>query len=809
MAFAKPCGILPADFVQRPDVRVRSTFRLAPLALCIALSLSAQARAQDMEDMPVEFELCPIVDAVPMFENVPEQSGIFMGDRAAAPTDIEGDMLSGTSAAPQFSGNVALRRGDQFLGADKLTYDSELQKYIAEGNIRYQDSTMRLTAERAEGNQAQDQHRIEDLRYQLVSRRGNGESDVIELHGAQGVLHGSTYSTCDPSDRHWELRARRIDVDSAEGFATAHGATLRIGKVPVLYMPWFMFPIDERRRTGLLFPSISNSERNGFDYKQPIYLNLAPNYDMTLYPRIMTDRGTLLGTEFRYVSDKGMGTISGAYMPSDDLRDDEPGFGSRGHFAFNGYQNLSRHWQARANLIHISDPRYFEDFNSSIQGIAVYSAHSVAGLYGRGRTWTASLSADAYQLADYTLSETTLPFDRLPRAYATWGWRELNWLEAGVEAEAVRFEKDAAVRVRVPGTTTTTFERAGGSRLVVKPYVTMPLRGAFWFVQPTFAWRYNTYQVDADLARSTRTARSPSLSVPISSVDMGLFFDRATTLDGESYLQTLEPRMYYLNVPYRDQTDQPVFDTGELTFSWGQMFRDNRFSGADRQADANQLTLALTSRLLRERDGKERLSASIGQIRYFDDSLVTLPNKPPIEQGRSAWVADATWAPTDRWNFGASYQWNPTEREKDLVSVRGRYLLPDDGIVNLSYRFRRDVSEQADFSFLYPINPTWSVVGRHYYSILDSKPLEQILGVQWDSCCIAVRLVGRRYVQNREGDLSRGFMLEIELKGLGSAGQDTRKTLRRAILGYNRGDLYLVPPETATGQPPEDPDPTP
>ena len=172
MAFAKPCGILPADFVQRPDVRVRSTFRLAPLALCIALSLSAQARAQDMEDMPVEFELCPIVDAVPMFENVPEQSGIFMGDRAAAPTDIEGDMLSGTDVAPQFSGNVALRRGDQFLGADKLTYDSELQKYIAEGNIRYQDSTMRLTAARAEGNQAEDRHRIEDLRYQLVSRRG-------------------------------------------------------------------------------------------------------------------------------------------------------------------------------------------------------------------------------------------------------------------------------------------------------------------------------------------------------------------------------------------------------------------------------------------------------------------------------------------------------------------------------------------------------------------------------------------------------------------------------------------------------------
>jgi len=811
LPFAEPSGILPADFVQRPDVRVRSTLRLTPLALCIGLSLGAQAWAQDMpqqEDMADDFSLCPIVDAVPVFENVPEKSGIFMGDRSAAPTDIEGDSLAGTDVAPEFEGNVALRRGDQYLGADKLTYDSTVQRYVAEGNIRYQDAAMRLTAERAEGNQAADQHRIEDLKYQLVSRRGNGESDMIELHGAQGVLHGSTYSTCDPTDRHWELRARRIDVDSAEGMATAHSAVLRIGKVPVLYVPWFMFPIDERRRTGLLFPSIANSERNGFDYKQPIYLNLAPNYDMTLYPRVMTNRGTILGVEARYLGNRGQGTLSGAYMPSDDLRDDEPGFGARGHGAFNGFYNVNRHWQARANLIHISDPRYFEDFNNSIQGIAVYSAQSGAGLYGRGRTWTASFSADRYQLADYTLTENTLPFNRLPRAYATWEYRDLRWIEVGLETEAVRFQKDAAVPVVVPGQPLT-FDSGGGTRFVAKPYISMPLKGDSWFVTPTFAYRYAKYQVDEDLARVTRTARSPSHTIPISSVDAGLYFDRATTLDGMSYLQTLEPRLYYLYVPYHDQSDQPVFDTGTLTFSWGQMFRDNRFSGPDRQADANQLTLALTTRLLRERDGKERLSASIGQIRYFDDSLVSLPGQRPIEQGRSAWVMDASWAPTDRWSFGASYQWNPTEREKDLVSVRGRYLMPDDGIVNLSYRFRRNVSEQADFSFLYPINPTWSVVGRHYYSILDSKPLEQILGFQWDSCCIAVRLVGRRYVQNREGDLSRGIMLEIELKGLGSAGQDTRKTLRRAILGYNRGDLYLVPPETATGQPPEDPDPTP
>jgi LPS-assembly protein len=245
----------------------------------------------------------------------------------------------------------------------------------------------------------------------------------------------------------------------------------------------------------------------------------------------------------------------------------------------------------------------------------------------------------------------------------------------------------------------------------------------------------------------------------------------------------------------------PLFDTQPLTFSWGQLFRDNRYSGADRQADANQLTLAVSTRMIRQADGHERFSASLGQIRYFDESRVRIPGEPITEKGRSAWVADANYAPTDRWTIGASYQWDPKFNRTDLASVRARYMLPDDGLFNIAYRYRRGLIEQTDISFLYPINASWSIVGRHYYSLYDNKALETLAGVQWDSCCVAVRLVGRRYVHNRAGDLSNAIMFEIELKGLGSAGQDTRRTLRRAILGYNRDDLYLVPPQTATGQP--------
>ncbi|QIL21333.1 LPS assembly protein LptD [Thermomonas sp. HDW16] len=784
---------------------MRPALRLLPLPLCIAFSL--QARAAD--DMPLNWGLCPVQDVVKPFaeaQAVPEGLKI---DNTQEATDIEGDALSGTEDNPVFNGNVTLRRGNQFMGADELTYDKQQEHYTAEGSIRYQGAGLRMTAARAEGDQAKDVHTIHDLDYQLLSQRGNGGADSVTLSGNIGSLRGATYSTCPPESRHWELRARRIDVDTEDGMAVAHGATLRVGKVPVIYLPWFMFPTDERRRTGLLFPSISNSSRNGFDWRQPIYLNLAPNYDVTLSPRLMTERGVQLGAQFRYLVEGGTGTVEGTYMPNDKLRDRD-----RSLFHYGAFQNLGANWQARANLNWISDTRYYEDFNNSLDGLSQFTAHSEVGVYGRGYGWDAGFSADHWQLADFTLTENILPYNRMPRAYVHWE-RSLGLrFVGGVDAEAVRFQHSVY---------------DAGSRLDVKPWISLPLEGDSWFLRPIAAFRHTSYQLDGGLADSIARSRAvvaeealgrfwttdtvptsvwqpllqrkPISSTPVLSLDAGVYFDRDTRVKGKDYLQTIEPRLYYLRVPYTNQDDMPLFDTQPLTFGWGQLFRDNRYSGADRQADANQLTLAVSTRMIRQSDGRERFSASLGQIRYFDESRVRIPGEPITEKGRSAWVADANYAPTDRWTFGASYQWDPKANKTDLASVRARYLLPDDGVFNLGYRYRRQVLEQADISFLYPISPSWSVVGRYYYSMFDNKALETLAGFQWDSCCVAVRLVGRRYVHNRAGDLSNAIMFEIELKGLGSAGQDTRRALRRAILGYNRDDLYLVPPQTATGQP--------
>ena len=737
----------------------------------------------------------------------PKAPKLTQQERTELPTNISGDQVSGVEGSDTtVTGHVALTRGDQFLGTDSLTSNSTTGNYVASGSVRYQDSGIRLVAANANGNLDQDTHRLEDVRYQLISRRGNGGAESAEMHGSEGVLNGSTYSTCPPDQRLWELRAKQIDIDTDSGMGVAHDATLRVGKVPVLYVPWFTFPIDNRRRTGLLYPTIGSSSRNGFDWRQPIYFNLAPNYDLTLTPRFMSQRGLQLGTEFRYLLPRGRGNLQFTYLPSDKLtdreRDEEIADGipkdnrraeTRGMFRFNGTQSLSDHWQARSSLAWISDPRYLEDSSNNINGLTSFRLKSTVGLYGNGRYWQAGISADRPILADYTLKERSLPFGRLPRLYLDWERPFGNHLTTGVDAELVRFQHNVSD------------ERPGGTRFDLKPYVSMPFEGNSWFATPMLAWRYTGYHLEDALAAKLGGNTSPSRSLPIASFDAGMYFDRDTTVRGHGFIQTLEPRIYYLYAPYRDQSDLPLFDTRAMTFSWGSLFRDNRFTGADRQINANQLTLAVSSRFLRQSDGFEKFVVNLGQIRYFDPPKVSTSSTIPTPRVQSRWVTDATYAINDRWSMNGSYQWDPEDKRQYLASFNTRYLVGDDGVVNLGYRYRRNVLEQADVSFLYPISASWSLVGRYYYSFYGNKAtgnqpglLEGIAGVQWDSCCLAVRVVGRRYLRNRTGEMNNAIQFEVELKGLGSAGADTRSRLRRAILGYDRDDLYLIPPASVS-----------
>lgn len=794
------------------------------LAFCLLLLFGIagcpwSARA---DDKPLSWRNCPAPQPLPGFDHVQaDTKPPDLATRQHLPTNVEGDRLSGTSTNPLYQGNVALTRGDQFLGADSLRIDTQTGNYIAQGHVRYQDASLRATADKAEGNQDSDTHQIFNIRYQLVNRRGNGRAKSIDIQGQIGRMYRSSYTTCDPTHPIWEVRAPRIEVDHAGGFGTAHRAVLDIASHPVMYLPWFKFPIDDRRRSGLLYPQLGFSSRNHFDYTQPIYLNLADNYDATLYPRWMSRRGGMLDTEFRYLYSNGRGIARASYMPDDRLR---PQQHQRSRAQYSGYHSLNDYWQARAAINWISDTRYLQDFSNALQGMSsATSLYNVIGIYRVGDTFDASVMVDRWQLSDPSLDETALAYNREPRFVFDWDQPALGPFEMGLHSEAVRFShRDSYAVIKENNdyyrTNVRNRDYHTGSRLDLKPFVSLPLASAAWYLKPMLAWRYTRYQLSSGLANSLAAQRRPTRSQAIVSVDAGTYFDRDTTVFGQPYLNTLEPRLFYLYVPYRDQTHLPVFDTRAFTFSWGQLFRDSRYSSADRQNDANQLTMAATSRWMRERDGQERLAISAGQILYFHDSKVTLDPTTralsTIEQtrGKSAWVADVSANVNDRWTFGTTYQWNPHFRREDLASVRTRYLIGDDGVINLAYRYRRstdsglDQIKQIDASAFMPVSPHWSLVGRYYYSLLDRKPLEILGGAQWDSCCLAVRTLVRRYVRNRIGEQTLAFQLEIILKGLSSVGQDNDRILRQSILGYYRDDLYLVPPN-ATSPRPEDTDP--
>ncbi|GGA86361.1 LPS-assembly protein LptD [Arenimonas soli] len=735
----------------------RPALRLLPICLAMACA----ARAQD--PAPPAWEFCPDTGTLPLYRPLPAE-----GEAPAnPPTDVSALHLDvSEQEVTVLTGEVELQRGDQWLGTEKLTYDHGKETFRTGGPARYQDRGLRLRAAGVQGDQRSDVVQLQDVEYQFNTQAGNGRADSIELRGEEGTLTGASYSTCPPARRQWEFRASRIDVDQAEGIGTARNATLRVGGVPLLWLPWVRFPIDDRRRTGLLSPTIGHDDRNGFEYEQPIYLNLAPNYDATLSPRWLSDRGLMLGAQFRYLGRRdARGELEGTWLPDDDLTGND-----RGVLHWRHFDRLGRHWSLRANINHVSDDDYFTDFGDSLPNSTITLLESSLGLFGRGRGWDASLQVQRWQIANPLLPDSATPYRRLPEARLQWSRPFARWIEAGVDAEAVRFDSEF---------------RDGGNRLDLTPWVELPFGGAAWFATPRLAWRYTAYSLDRSLVPPGGDD-NPDRSLPVMSLDMGAFFEREFTFGDGNYLQTLEPRLYYLNVPYRDQDDLPLFDARPLTFSWPGLFRDNRFAGADRVGDADQVTVAVTSRVLDAGDGRELLSVGLGRIHYFEPPRVDFRRGSLPPEDGSSWVAEASLSPSSRWSLGLAHQWDPDGKRTELSAVRGQWRFGERGLVNAAYRYRADLIEQTDLSFVLPVHDQWTLLGRWNYSLRDRQSLEALAGVEWKSCCVAVRVLGRRYLREFSDEQSTGIYLEIELNGVGSFGRNTGRLLDDAILDYSR-----------------------
>ncbi|HET9484884.1 MAG TPA: LPS assembly protein LptD [Xanthomonadales bacterium] len=680
-------------------------------------------------------------------------------DRETAPTEFSAASLLVTEKSKyRLEGDVEATRADQRLAADTLFYDETAARIEAVGDVQYQDQTLLMGADKAVSEIDANRTVVEGVRYQLLAARGNGTAERAELVDDETThLERVMFTTCDPGDADWQLLARSIELDHAKGEGVARGMRLRFKNVTVFALPYATFPINDQRKTGFLYPKIGGASNSGFDFGVPYYINIAPNYDATLVPRIISDRGVMLGGEFRYLEPNHRGEVAFTYLPDDDRNDRD-----RHSFRIDHASVFSPNFYALVDINEVSDDRYFEDFGDSLAATATSLLPSSAYLLGRGTWWTLAFGADDYEVTDPRLAPGSEPYRRLPRFVADAEYRFTDYIAAGLESELVRFDKDDAI---------------DGSRVDLFPYVAFPVERSGWYVRPQLGVRYTSYEID-------NIPDSPTRSTAIASLDAGLFFDRPANLFGRDVRQTLEPRLYYLYVPFEDQTDIPIFDTQEYTFSFAQLFRPNRFSGADRQMDANQVTVALTSRLIDDAAGQELLRASIGQIRYFDEQEVQLPGVPPTDFSRSAWAGELDVRLADDWNVAVSHQYDPEDHETDLSAIRVQRRFGERSVANLAYRFRRDVLEQLDASAAFPITERLRLVARWNYSLRDHNTLEAFGGIEFESCCYAIRVLGRHYVRNVEGDRNNGIYAELEFKGLGAIGRKTGDFLQRAILGY-------------------------
>jgi LPS-assembly protein len=742
--------------------------------------------------------------------------------REGAATDIDAAHVSSTDDKHyKLEGNVDIRRGDQRVTADEATFDQEKNHAEASGHVHYQDSKLLIAGDKAVSDLDQSKSRIEPAKYQLIESRGNGDATLVEtLDKQRSHLTDATYSTCELGSNAWRIGASEIWLDQETGVGRARNMTVRVKDVPVLYLPYARFPIDDRRQSGFLYPNIGGSNAGGLDLALPYYLNLAPNYDATLEPRLVGHRGLMLGGEFRYLEPTFKGQLSGTWLPSDRDHGDD----TRGCYHLEHTQTFSPNFYFQANIQRASDTRYFEDFGNSLASAATSLLPAMAYLYGRGPWWNLSFGADKIQVTDPLLPATAEPYHRMPR-FTLEADHELgvDWLHAGIKTELVRFDKGdtlltlqtfGAQQLLAQGATLQTLrlESLRGNRYDVYPYLALPFETTGYFIRPEIGVRSTRY--DLDIPYTPQFAGNtflqcivcddhPSRTTPIASLDAGMFFERDTSWFGRAFTQTLEPRIYYLRVPYRNQDDLPLFDTQELTFGFADLFRSNRFSGADRQINANQLTLAVTTRLVEDADGSERARLSVGQIRYFDEPRVStaLPAGPDPdlceqlggldcpsrdERHESAFVGELDVKLSDKWNATFEQQYDPHLSHTDFSGVRLQHFFARDGVVNASYRYRRDLLEQVDLSAAVPISDAWKLVGRYDYSLRDSRLLEAFGGFEYDSCCYAARLVVRRYLRNAEGDSTNAIYFEIELKGLGGFGRASEQFLRRAILGYSQ-----------------------
>ena len=707
--------------------------------------------------------------------------------------------IIGVDGNATLQGNVEVTQGEREIRANEVEYNGNQRSIQSNGHIDYADPLVHVAG--AGGSySATDGAAFHSADFTLIQRAARGTAQQMQLT-PQGVLdlQGVMFTTCPAKDNSWQLQAREITLDTRSKIGTGRNARIDFMGVPVLYLPWVSFPLSSDRKSGFLFPGIGNTSDGGVQVSVPYYWNIAPNADFTFEPTAYTKRGIDLGGETRFLSEDQHAEIDWNYLPYDRNFGDP-----RSRLRVNEVAELPADVRLTVRAENVSDTHYFEDFAQGPEGASTAFLNRSAALTYRTEHWRVEAEAQQYQTIDVVnLVSTQRPYARLPRVVvdADYSTGSAVMLRYGFDSEVVNFHR------------TIDGPDNDGWRGDLMPRVALDATGPGYFVRPAFAYRLTQYELDS-LALG-QTQRAPSRALPIASFDAGLQFEKFTGSHHRHKL-TLEPRLLYLYVPYRDQDQLPVFDTAVPDLNTIELFRTNRYVGADRVSDANQIAAGLTSRVLDAGDGRQFLALTVGQAYYFKTPRVTLPFEAPTAGKRSDFVMQLSVTAFQNWSADIGLQWDPENQRSERTLMNLQYKPADNKVINLAYRYERFQSidqppapayqqgfDQIELSGAWPIRRNLDIFVRDVYALRDytrlgqtpASPvvethgeLERFVGFQYRSCCWRVRIGGRRFVNNHDGSQETGIWAQLELTGLASVGSASDASLSDEIRGYRPPD---------------------
>lgn len=625
-----------------------------------------------------------------------------------------------------------------------------------------------------------------------------GQADRINFEGENQVrLTNATYTTCSPDNMDWYAKTSDLKLDYDREVGEGKDGTIYFKDVPILYSPWLSFSLNNKRKSGLLSPSIGTSTDNGIEYSQPYYWNIAPNMDATIAPRLMTKRGVQLNNEFRYLNTAYGGTYQGEahieYLPNDHNKNGDNRYG----LSLRHTQSTASGFSSQINYSKVSDDDYYTDLSSDIAATSSTQLLQQAVLsYGGGGWWSTTVNMQQYQtLQPDVKNPVREQYRLLPQITLTARKPDWNLLDASFLGQYTNFTRRDQVMSGV------TIDGDSGRRLVAYPQLAVPYVTPGWYVTPKVGLNVRHYALSGQAAG---TPNSISVTLPVFSVDSGMTFERTSNWFGRDYTQTLEPRLYYLNIPYKNQDDIPLFDTGLADFNFAQIFSENQFSSWDRLNNANQLTAAVTSRLLEPDSGNEVARAMVGQRYYFTRNKVGLTTTTTTDDNekwdRSDFLAAFSGQILPKVYADAAWQYNLENRQAKRYSTGIRYQPAPGKVLNAAYRYNRDASapiDQVDFSGQWPITGRWHFVGRFNYSFgddssasttstgsKDGRLIESIAGLEYNGGCWVVRGVFRRQALTQD-NASTSFYVQLELNDFSRIGSDPLKLLKRNIQGYS------------------------